>query len=104
MGTVREETITDTEKKITAYHEAGHALVARELPGADPIYKVSIIPRGMAMGVTQLLPEEDRHYYPRAYLMNKLVRGPGRQKRRETRIRRREQRRAERFEGSHFAR
>ncbi len=72
MGIVREETITDTEKKITAYHEAGHALVARELPGTDPIYKVSIIPRGMAMGVTQLLPEEDRHYYPRAYLLNKL--------------------------------
>jgi len=72
MGIVREETITDAEKKITAYHEAGHALVARELPGTDPIYKVSIIPRGMAMGVTQLLPEEDRHYYPRTYLMNKL--------------------------------
>ena len=72
MGNVREETITDTEKKITAYHEAGHALVARELPGTDPIYKVSIIPRGMAMGVTQLLPEEDRHYYPRTYLVNKL--------------------------------
>jgi cell division protease FtsH len=72
MGSVREETITDAEKKITAYHEAGHALVARELPGTDPIYKVSIIPRGMAMGVTQLLPEEDRHYYPRTYLMNKL--------------------------------
>jgi cell division protease FtsH len=72
MGIVREETITDNEKKITAYHEAGHALVARELPGTDPIYKVSIIPRGMAMGVTQLLPEEDRHYYPRTYLMNKL--------------------------------
>jgi cell division protease FtsH len=72
MGGVREETITDAEKKITAYHEAGHTLVARELPGTDPIYKVSIIPRGMAMGVTQLLPEEDRHYYPRTYLMNKL--------------------------------
>ncbi len=72
MGSVREETITDEEKKITAYHEAGHALVARKLPGTDPIYKVSVIPRGMAMGVTQLLPEEDRHYYPRTYLMNKL--------------------------------
>ncbi len=72
MGIVREETISDLEKRITAYHEAGHALVARQLPGTDPIYKVSIIPRGMAMGVTQLLPEEDRHYYPRAYLMNKL--------------------------------
>jgi cell division protease FtsH len=72
MGSVREETINDMEKKITAYHEAGHALVAWELPGTDPIYKVSIIPRGMAMGVTQLLPEEDRHYYPMKYLINKL--------------------------------
>jgi cell division protease FtsH len=72
MGAVREETISNMEKKITAYHEAGHALVAWELPGTDPIYKVSIVPRGMAMGVTQLLPEEDRHYYPRTYLMNKL--------------------------------
>jgi len=72
MGAVREETISDKEKRITAYHEAGHTLVSWALPGADPIYKVSIIPRGMAMGVTQLLPEEDRHYYPRTYLMNKL--------------------------------
>jgi cell division protease FtsH len=72
MGTVREETINELEKKITAYHEAGHTLVAFELPGTDPIYKVSIIPRGMAMGVTQLLPEEDRHYYPRPYLINRL--------------------------------
>ena len=72
MGAVREETISDTERKITAYHEAGHAFVARELPGTDPIHKVSIIPRGMAMGVTQLLPEEDRHYYPKTYLMNRL--------------------------------
>jgi cell division protease FtsH len=72
MGSVREETISDTEKRITAYHEAGHALVAWNLPGTDPIHKVSIIPRGMAMGVTQLLPEEDRHYYPKTYLMNRL--------------------------------
>jgi cell division protease FtsH len=72
MGTVREETINDMERRITAYHESGHALVAHELPGTDPIHKVSIIPRGMAMGVTQLLPEEDRHYYPKTYLMNKL--------------------------------
>jgi cell division protease FtsH len=72
MGTVREETISDVEKRITAYHEAGHTLVAWKLPGTDPIHKVSIIPRGMAMGVTQLLPEEDRHYYPKTYLMNRL--------------------------------
>ncbi|UCE79976.1 MAG: ATP-dependent zinc metalloprotease FtsH [Nitrospiraceae bacterium] len=72
MGSIREDTISDTEKKITAYHEAGHALVAWKLPGTDPIYKVSIIPRGMAMGVTQLLPEEDRHYYQKSYLFNRL--------------------------------
>jgi len=72
MGSKREETISDAEKKITAYHEAGHTLVAWELPGTDPIYKVSIIPRGVAMGVTQLLPEEDRHYYPKTYLVNRL--------------------------------
>jgi cell division protease FtsH len=72
MGAVREETISEVEKKITAYHEAGHALVAWKLPGTDPIYKVSILPRGLAMGVTQLLPEEDRHYYPKTYLMNRL--------------------------------
>jgi cell division protease FtsH len=72
MGSVREDTISDLEKKITAYHEAGHTLVAWNLPGTDPIYKVSILPRGVAMGVTQLLPEEDRHYYPKTYLMNRL--------------------------------
>jgi len=72
MGMVRDETISEVEKKITAYHEAGHALVAWSLPGTDPIHKVSITPRGMAMGVTQLLPEEDRHYYPKKYLMNRL--------------------------------
>jgi cell division protease FtsH len=73
MGTVREESISELEKRITAYHESGHALVAHALPGTDPIHKVSIIPRGMAMGVTQQLPEEDRHYYPKAYLMNRLA-------------------------------
>jgi cell division protease FtsH len=73
MGSVREETISDLEKKITAYHEAGHAIVASSLPNTDPIHKISIIPRGMAMGVTQLLPEEDRHYYPKSYLVNRLV-------------------------------
>ena len=73
MGAVKELTVSDLEKRITAYHEAGHTLTAWELPGADPIFKVSIIPRGMAMGVTQLLPGEDRHYYPRTYLMNRLA-------------------------------
>ncbi len=73
MGAVREDTVNDLEKKLTAYHEAGHALVARELPGTDPLHKVSIIPRGMAMGVTQQLPEEDRHYYPMKFLVNRLA-------------------------------
>jgi cell division protease FtsH len=73
MGAVREEAISDLEKRITAYHETGHTLVAWMLPGIDPIHKVSIVPRGMAMGITQLLPEEDRHFYPKSYLMNKLV-------------------------------
>lgn len=72
MGAIRGETISEMEKRITACHEAGHTLVAWELPGTDPIHKVSIIPRGMAMGVTQLLPEEDRHYYPKTYLVNRL--------------------------------
>lgn len=72
MGSVREETISDREKRITACHEAGHTLVAWSLPNTDPIHKVSILPRGMALGVTQLLPEEDRHYYPKTYLMSKL--------------------------------
>src|SRR3990172_311566 len=72
MGSKREETFTEDEKRITAYHEAGHVLVSWVLPHTDPIHKVSIIPRGMALGVTQFLPEEDRHYYPRSYLINRL--------------------------------
>ncbi|MBL7048126.1 MAG: ATP-dependent zinc metalloprotease FtsH [Nitrospira sp.] len=73
MGSVREDSVSDLEKRITAYHEAGHALAAHLLPGTDPLHKVSIIPRGMAMGVTQQLPEEDRHYYPKTYLNNRLT-------------------------------
>ncbi|MGH7873125.1 MAG: ATP-dependent zinc metalloprotease FtsH [Candidatus Binatia bacterium] len=65
--------ISDEEKRNTAYHEAGHALVAKLLPGADPIHKVTIIPRGMALGLTQQLPEEEKHNYPREYLLNNLV-------------------------------
>ncbi len=72
MGSKREESFSAEEKRITAYHEAGHALVSLELPHTDPIHKVSIIPRGMAMGATQFLPEEERHYYPKSYLLNKL--------------------------------
>jgi cell division protease FtsH len=60
MGAKREEIITDREKELTAYHEAGHALVAWMSPYADPVHKVTIIPRGRALGVTQFLPEEER--------------------------------------------
>ncbi len=73
MGARRVEKITDLERRITAYHEAGHTLVAMSLPNTDPIHKVTIVPRGMAMGVTQLLPSEDRHFYPKKYLVSRLT-------------------------------
>jgi cell division protease FtsH len=74
MGTERRSmVISDEEKRITAYHEAGHTLVAKLLPGTDPIHKVTIIPRGMALGVTQQLPVEERYAYPREYLLNNLA-------------------------------
>jgi cell division protease FtsH len=72
MGGERKMFISDEEKRITAYHEAGHALVAKLLPGTDPVHKVTIIPHGMALGVTQQLPEDDRYHYPKAYLVNRL--------------------------------
>jgi len=58
---------------MTAFHEAGHALVGRLLPGTDPLYKVTIIPRGRALGVTHFLPIEDRHTYPKTYLINNIT-------------------------------
>lgn len=74
MGTERKSmVISDTEKKNTAYHETGHALVARMLPGTDPIHKVTIIPRGRALGLTQQLPVDEKHSYPREYLLNNIV-------------------------------
>jgi cell division protease FtsH len=60
MGSMREDILTPEDKKVTAYHEAGHALVAWLLPDCEPVHKVTIIPRGRALGVTQLVPEEDR--------------------------------------------
>ena len=65
--------ISEEEKKSTAYHEAGHAIVASLTPGADPIHKVSIIPRGMALGVTQQLPIDERHTYSREYLNSNIA-------------------------------
>jgi cell division protease FtsH len=70
MGVERKSmVISEEEKKTTAYHEAGHALVAKKLPNADPVYKVSIIPRGRAMGITQQLPIDDRHTYSKEFLL-----------------------------------
>ena len=74
MGAERRSMIiSEEEKRNTAFHEAGHALVAKLLPGADPIHKVTIIPRGMALGLTQQLPIDEKHTYPREYLLNNLV-------------------------------
>lgn len=73
LGAERKLVLTDQEKRITAYHEAGHALLAKLSPAADPVHKVSIIPRGRALGVTQQLPENDRYHYPRSYLMTRIT-------------------------------
>ena len=74
MGAERKSmVISDAEKRNTAYHESGHALVARLLPGSDPIHKVTIIPRGMALGLTQQLPVDEKHTYPKGYLTNNII-------------------------------
>ncbi len=73
MGPERKSVIiSDEEKEITAYHESGHAIVAKLLPKTDPIHKVTIIPRGMALGITQQLPEGDRYTYDKEYLINRI--------------------------------
>ncbi len=73
MGTERKTMImTEKDKKLTAYHEAGHAIVSRLVPGHDPVYKVSIIPRGRALGVTMFLPETDRLSYSKQILNSKI--------------------------------
>ena len=74
MGVERRSmVISEKEKRTTAYHEAGHALVALKLPGTDPLHKVTIIPRGRALGVTMQLPEDEKHTYPKNYLYNNLA-------------------------------
>ena len=73
MGSKRDEVLTGKEKTMTAYHEAGHALLAWILPGIDRLHKVTIIPRGRAMGVTQLLPEEDRLSISESELRSRLI-------------------------------
>jgi cell division protease FtsH len=74
MGTERKSMIiSEEEKRITAYHEAGHTLVAKLLPNTDPIHKVTIIPRGRALGLTQQLPINEKHTYPKEYLLNNIT-------------------------------
>ncbi len=73
MGAERKSMVmSDDEKKLTAYHEAGHAIVGRSVPDHDPVYKVSIIPRGRALGVTMFLPEEDRYSHSKQHLESQL--------------------------------
>jgi cell division protease FtsH len=65
--------LSEEERRLTAYHEAGHALVSLRVPGLDPVHKVSIVPRGRALGITFSLPEEDRHNYTKAYIHGRLA-------------------------------
>jgi cell division protease FtsH len=65
--------LTEAERKLTAYHEAGHAIVAIKIPGSDPIHKVTIVPRGRALGLTASLPEVDRHNYSKDWLIGSLA-------------------------------
>ncbi|MGH9898912.1 MAG: ATP-dependent zinc metalloprotease FtsH, partial [Pyrinomonadaceae bacterium] len=74
MGAERRSLVlSDEEKRITAYHESGHVMVGLKVPNADPVHKVTIIPRGMALGLTQQLPEADRHNYSLEYLLGQIA-------------------------------
>jgi len=74
MGTERKSlALTEEEKKLTAYHESGHALVSKLIPGSDPVHKMTIIPRGLAIGLTHYLPVDEKHTYSKEYLDTKLV-------------------------------
>jgi len=74
MGVARKSMVlSEKERKQIAYHESGHAILSVLLPNADPIHKVTIIPRGQALGITQQLPEDDRHIYPKEYLIDQLT-------------------------------
>ena len=77
MGEERPLVLSKEERRVIAYHESGHTLVAMLTPGADPVHKVTIVPRGQALGATQIMPIDDRHNYPRAYLLARLAMGLG---------------------------
>ena len=69
----RSRLITDRERRVVAYHEAGHAIIAHLVKGADPLRKVTIIPRGMASGATLTVPERDRYLLPRSYFIDHIA-------------------------------
>jgi cell division protease FtsH len=73
LGGKREALMDERERRTVAYHEGGHALVAAVLPDVDPLYKVTIVPRGRSLGVTQFRPEDDRRNLPRTYLIERLA-------------------------------
>jgi cell division protease FtsH len=73
LGTRQPGLTNVDERRLVAYHEGGHAIVARLTPGADPVHRVTIVPHGQALGVTEQRPDEDRRNYPRDYLMGRLA-------------------------------
>jgi len=77
MGAERPLVLSEEERRVIAYHESGHTLVAMLTPDADPVHKVTIVPRGQALGATQMMPIDDRHNYPRTYLLARLAVGLG---------------------------
>jgi cell division protease FtsH len=77
MGAERPLVLSEEERRVIAYHESGHALVAMLTPEADPVHKVTIVPRGQTLGATQIVPIDDRHNYPRHYLLARLAVGLG---------------------------
>ena len=101
MGVKRDEVLTGKEKSMTAYHEAGHALLAWLVPGIDHVHKVSIIPRGRSLGATQLLPEEDRFNISESELHDPAAVPAGRPGRGKTGLRRVQRRGRRRPEQGH---
>ena len=101
LGTERRIMLSPEERERTAYHESGHALLGMLLPGADPVRKVSIVPRGRALGVTFQAPDADRYGYAAEYLRGRITGALGRPGGRGDRLRRRHDRRRVRPRAGH---